>query len=189
MKIFLPVVFTTLCSFANAQESLTQSPDTSATLIHNSDSTSFVFRTDVLDILSTLIEKDNFRLTVGLEFVLTGKCSIRLQARTEHISERSSSTTEFRSGPEVIKYFGQNVNGSFYSAVYLEYIMYRLNKYDGNFTYINTEQFFSPGTSFGYCYSAAKHFIIEPSIRVGYGHIFTDSPLNVRIGLYTGYSF
>ena len=189
LKIFLSFVFTTLCSFVCAQENATQTVDSTTTFSFDLDSTSFVVRTDVLDLLSTLIEENNFKLTFGLEFILSKKYSIRLQARTEFASERFLSTTEFRSGPEIIKYFSENKDGSFYFGVFLEYLMYKHLKYERNLTSIKVDNFFSPGITSGYCYSAAKHLIVEPTLRIGYGDIFDDTPMNVRIGLFVGYSF
>ncbi len=187
MKIFFSVVFTTLCSFSYAQESSTQSGDSSTTSDFKKVSSTFVIRTDVLDLLATLIEPNNLSITAGLEFSLAKKYSIRLHARTEHISDRFFSTTQFRSGPEIVKYFCENVNGSFYGGAYLEYNLYKSLKYEGKFTTTRINKFFSPGITTGYCYSVAKHFIIEPSLRFGYGDRFEETHMNVRIGLYVGW--
>ncbi len=189
MKIFLSVVFTTICSFSNAQESPAYYEDSTTTSDFNFDSISFIFRTDVLDLLSTLIEEKNFSLTVGMEFILTKKYSIRLQARTDQASSPTYVTSEFRSGPEVIKYFAENISGSFYGGVFLEYYMYKIIKYESNFSTTRIDQFFSPGVTVGYSYSAAKHFIIEPTLRIGYGDRYENTLLNARIGLYVGYTF
>ena len=189
MKIFLSVVFTAICSFSYAQETSTRSEDSTIALGFNIDSTSFIFRTDVIDLLSTLIEEKKISLTVGLEFILTKKYSIRLQARTDQASSPTYFTSEFRSGPEVIKYFGESISGSFYGGGFLEYYMYKITKYEGRFSDTRIDKFFSPGITAGYCYSTARHFLIEPSIRIGYGNRYDDTPLNVRIGLYIGYAF
>ncbi|MBP6532509.1 MAG: DUF3575 domain-containing protein [Bacteroidia bacterium] len=190
MRIFLSVIFSTLYSFAGAQESSVQMADTSNTPIHHFDSTTFVLRTDVLDLLPTLLEENKFALTIGIEYFINKNYSVRLLVRKEQINERTFSTTEFRSGPEFIKYFAENADGSFYGGVFVEYFVYKIIKQDGNHTLEKLDKFFIPGITAGYSYSATEHIVIEPSIRIGYGSTFhSDNPLELRIGLYVGYRF
>lgn len=179
-----------MSSIALAQNRSVQTIDTLNQKENGCDTSTFVIRTDFLDLFSTLIEKESTQFTLGVEYLLDKNYSIRLQTRIYKYEERFFKSFEYSFGPEIIKYFASNVNGSFYAGTFLNYYHFNRSKQDGNTTYERDISRINPGITSGYCYILADHFLIEPSLRIGNFNLpDSESPLEIQIELYTGYIF
>lgn len=173
-----------------AQEGSAQRKDTLKNQEVICDTATFIIRTDALDLLTMLIEPEKIQFTFGVEYLMDKNYSIRLQARVDKFKDKNLKSTEFSCGPEVIKYFASNVNGSFYGGIFFYYYSYNNIKNDGLTTTEQNINKLNSGIVSGYCYVLEDHFILEPSIKIGFLSL-PDSgpPPELRIALHVGYLF